>query len=70
MMALFGRKMADLHDLKVATRIAKKEGMSGSEYVVTKEVGLNDADFQALASNLLENQPWIDKEDGGSNENG
>jgi len=70
MKALFGRKIVDLEELKDATRIAKLEGMIGTDYEVTKEVSLSDAEFQVLAGNLLEDQTWIDKEDGGPNEDG
>lgn len=70
MKALFGRKMASLEELKEATRKAKKEGFTGSPYEVTKELALNDSDFQEFAKDLLEDQPWIEKGDGGSNQNG
>lgn len=70
MRALFGRKMADIEELKDATRIAKKEGFTGSAYEVTKEVELSDLDFKEFTEDFLEDQPWIEKGDGGSNPSG
>ncbi|WP_366923862.1 hypothetical protein MFMK1_000778 [Metallumcola ferriviriculae] len=70
MRALFGRKMASLEELMEATRQAKKEGFTGSTYEVTKEITLNDYAFQEFVKDLLEDQPWIEKDDGGSNQNG
>ena len=70
MRALFGRKMVDIEELRDATRIAKKEGFTGSAYEVTREVALNNLDFEEFAKDLLEDQPWIDKDDGGSNPSG
>jgi len=70
MRALFGRKMAGIEELKDATRIAKKEGFIGSAYDVTKEVTLSDPDFMKFTEDLLEDQPWIEKGEGGSNQNG
>ena len=70
MKALFGRKMVDIEQLRAATINAKKEGFVGSAYKVTKEVALSDIDFKEFTKDLLEDQPWIDKDDGGSNKNG
>mgnify|MGYP000940659182 CR=1 FL=1 len=70
MRALFGRKMVDIEELRDATRIAKKEGFTGSAYEVTKEVELSDPDFKEFTEDLLEDQSWIDKGDGGSNPSG
>lgn len=68
--ALFGRKLNDLEELREATVHAKQAGQSGSLYEVTKEVPLSDGDFKAFAEDFFNEQPWIDKSDGGSNENG
>lgn len=68
--ALFGRKMNDLAELKDATYNAKRDGQRGSLYEVTKEVSLNDEEFKELAKDFFKEQPWIEKTDGGSNENG
>ena len=70
MKAIFGRKMASLKELKEATAKARKEGLTGKPYVVTKEIALSDADFRKFAGALLEDQPWIEKTDGGHNQNG
>ena len=65
MKAHFGRKITDLDSLAAATRRAKEENRSGSAYVITKEVELSDSEFQRFADDLLEDQPWIGKTDGG-----
>ena len=65
MKAYFGRKTPNLDSLAVATRCAKEENRSGLAYVVTKEVELSDSEFQRFADDLLEDQPWIGKTDGG-----
>jgi hypothetical protein len=70
MKALFGRKMVDIEELRDATRNAKKEGFVGSAYRVTKEVALSDIDFKEFTKDFLKDQPWIDKDDGGSNPSG
>jgi hypothetical protein len=70
MKALFGRKMNDIEELREATRLAKKKGFSGEDYEVIKEVALSDFDFQKFAGDLLEDQTWIKKDEGGSNANG
>lgn len=70
MKALFGRKISDIEELREATFYSKKEGSTGSRYVVTKEVKLTDGEFKNLTANLLADQPWISKDDGGPNEDG
>lgn len=69
-MALFGRKLNDLEELREATAHAKQAGQRGSLYEVTKDVPLGDGDFKAFAEDFFKEQPWIDKSDGGSNEIG
>jgi len=68
--ALFGRKISDIEELRKATVFSKNEGSTGSNYVVTREVELSDAEFKELTNDLLKDQPWITKEDGGPNEDG
>ena len=70
MKAIFGRKIASLEELKDATARAKRDGHSGKPYEVTKEIVLSDAYFRKFADDLLEDQPWIEKTDGGHNQNG
>jgi hypothetical protein len=70
MKAHFGRKIPNLHALKAATRRANQEKNSGSAYMVTREVDLSDLEFKQFAEDLLEDQPWIAKEDGGMNQAG
>lgn len=68
--ALFGRKVKDLKELKELTKLAKKDGARGSEYIVVKEIELNDSEFKAFADNFLRDQDWILKEDGGADDEG
>jgi len=68
--ALFGRKLNDLEELREATARAKQVGQRGSLYEVTKVVSLDGDDFKAFAEDFFNEQSWIDKSDGGSNENG
>ena len=70
MKAHFGRKMPDLKTLQAATRRAKEEKHSGSAYTVVREVKLSDEEFKNFAEDLLEDQPWIGKADGGMNQAG
>jgi len=68
--ALFGRKIADLKELKDLTEVAIKGGEVGTSYQVTKEVSLTGEEFQQFASDFFQDQPWISPEDGGSNKKG
>lgn len=68
--ALFGRKVKDLKELKEFTKLAKKDGARGSEYIVVKEIEMNDSEFKAFVDNFLKDQDWIIKEDGGTDEEG
>ena len=70
MRALFGRKMTTLYELRKLTRLAREEGLTGSLYKVEREVILSDQEFKAFADELLADQPWILKSDGGHNEQG
>ncbi|AEE92530.1 conserved protein of unknown function [Tepidanaerobacter acetatoxydans Re1] len=60
--AFFGRKVADLEELKALT------GEASSAYQVTKEVLLSSKEFEQFASDFFQDQPWISPEDGGINE--
>ena len=66
--ALFGRKIANLEELKELTQSVHRKGEIG--YEVTKEVTLTNDEFQQFASDFLQDQPWISPEDGGSNKKG
>lgn len=70
MNAIFGRKMPNLKELQAITDSIRKAGHEGLPYLVTREVLLSDSDFQAFAEELLEDQPWIEKGDGGMNSDG
>lgn len=70
MKAHFGRKIPDLQYLKAVTRRFKQEKNSGSAYTVTKEVELSDAEFNLFAEDLMEDQSWIGKTDGGLSQAG
>jgi len=68
--ALFGRKISDIDELHELTALAIKDGFSPENYVVTKEIILSDSAFKELTADLLKDQPWITKDDGGPNEDG
>lgn len=70
MKALFGRKMADIEELRGATIKVRKEGFTGTSYEIIKEVALSDYDFKEFTKDLLEDQPWIDKDHGGLSSRG
>lgn len=70
MKALFGRKVYDIEQLREATEAAKRKGIVGSDYTVIREVELTDEQFKKFTSDFLEDQPWIEKGDGGHNEKG
>ena len=70
MRALFGRKVCTLAELKEVTDHAIKRGQPGHPYTVTREVHLSNEDFTTFSSNLLRDQPWITKDDGGVNQEG
>ena len=70
MKALFGRKFYNIEELREATAAAKKKGVVGSDYTVILEVNLIDEQFKKFTSDFLEDQPWIEKGDGGHNEKG
>jgi hypothetical protein len=62
MRALFGRKIPTLDELKELTDQALKEGKVGRIITVDEEVVLSDKDFTSFASDLLADQPWINRE--------
>ncbi len=70
MKALFGRKVCDIEELRKLTRKAVEEGYKGQDYIVTREVILEDKAFRDFTNDFLEDQPWITKYDGGANEKG
>lgn len=70
MKALFGRKFYNIKELYEATEEAKRKGIVGSEYTVIREVKLTNTEFKKFTNNFLEDQPWIEKDDGGHNEKG
>ena len=70
MKAVFGRKLCDMEELKDLTERALKQGCKGQEYVVIREVILEDEEFKDFTNDFLEDQPWITKEDGGMNREG
>jgi len=67
MAAIFGRKVSNLADLKEITERTLNQGKQGQKYCVTKEVLLEENDFNSFANDFFNDQPWITKEDGGMN---
>lgn len=70
MRALFGRKMANLEELRELTEIAQRRGEHDQPYTVIKEVHLGEEAFRNFARDFFNDQPWITKEDGGVNQQG
>ena len=70
MKAHFGRKVVSMAELKELTNNWIKAGEKVTPYEVIKEISLSDQEFQAFAEDLLADQLWIDKRDGGSNQKG
>lgn len=70
MRALFGRKVANLTELKEMTELAIRRGQQGHPYTVVREITLSDAEFTQLASDFFADQPWLTREDGGSTPQG
>ncbi len=70
MRALFGRKVSDLEELREITEAARRRRQKGQPYTIIREVVLDDKAFSAFAADFLEDQPWIEKTDGGNNEAG
>ncbi|MHC1731986.1 MAG: DUF6329 domain-containing protein [Bacteroidales bacterium] len=70
MKALFGRKVTNIKELKDATLKERENGYTGLMYEVIKEVSLDDSDFKEFANDFLEDQPWIEGDDGGVNSKG
>ena len=70
MKALFGRKVTTLQELRELTKLAKEDQMIGTLYEVVREVVLSDDEFNAFSNDMLADQPWILKSDGGSNDKG
>lgn len=70
MRAIFGRKINNLKELQGLTDEAKKPGVQGQTYTVTREVYLKDNEFRMFSNDLLNDQDWISSEDGGINQNG
>jgi len=70
MKALFARKVRDLEELKELTREAIQDDCEGTPYEVTREVVMSDAAFREFAEDLQKDQPWICKDDGGTNTKG
>ena len=57
--ALFGRKIANLKDLKDLTQAALKKGQIGSTYQVDKEVSLTNEEFQQFAVTFSRISPGL-----------
>lgn len=70
MKALFGRKILNLKELKEINKKANNEEFEAAIYQVTKEIVLNDKEYEEFTENFSIEQPWIKEEDGGINEKG
>jgi len=65
MRAIFGRKIVNLTELKVLTLEAVRNRVPGLEYLVLRDVLLNNEDFEDFANDFLVDREWIFKTDGG-----
>lgn len=70
MFALFGRKISNLNELREVTQYALERGKKGQKYHVTKEIHLEECDFQQFTNDFFKDQSWITDKDGGSNRQG
>ena len=70
MRAIFGRKIVTLTELKVLTLEALRNRVIGSEYLVLREVLLENEDFKDFTDDFLEDRAWILKTDGGKGPDG
>ena len=70
MKAIFVRKATTLEVVKVVTEELKQKGYEGAKYQVTREVELCNEDFRKLTSDLLDDQHFIKKDEGGMNDEG
>ena len=70
MKAIFVRKATSLEVVKEVTEELKEKGYLGVEYQVTRDVELSDEDFRKLTTDLLDDQEFIQKNEGGMNDEG
>ncbi len=70
MKAIFVRKASDLEVVKEVTKDLKQKGYEGAKYQVTREIKLSDKEFRTLTADLLEDQSFIQKDEGGINDEG
>jgi len=70
MKAIFVRKATSLEVVKEATKELKEKGYEGAKYKVTREVELSNEDFRKLTCDLLQDQSFIQKDEGGINDEG
>lgn len=70
MKAIFVRKASSLEVVKDVIEELKEKGYEGANYQVTREVELCNEDFRKLANDLLEDQAFIQKDEGGLNDEG
>lgn len=70
MKAIFVRKATSLEVVKEVTEELKEKGYEGANYQVTRKVELSNEDFRQLTNDLLQDQAFIQKDEGGMNEVG
>jgi hypothetical protein len=68
--AFFGRKLANLDELREYTKASIYSASAGQPYTVVKEIYLDSQDFEALSRDFFDDQPWLSKEDGGVTRDG
>jgi len=68
MKTIFVRKASDLEVVREVTEELKSKGHEGTEYRVTREVELSDKQYKKLTGDLLQDQSFIQKDEGGLND--
>ncbi len=64
MKAIFVRKASDLEVVREVTEELKSKGHQGIGYRVTREVELSDKEYEKLANDLLQDQAFINEDEG------
>ncbi len=70
MKAIFVRKASDCDVVREVTEELKNEGNEGKPYRVTREVELSDKAYKKLTNDLLQDQAFIQNDEGGINDEG
>ena len=70
MKGIFVRKASDIDVVRDVTEELKSKGHDGTTYRVTREVELSDKEYKKLTNDLLQDQDFINEDEGGINDEG